>query len=229
MGISKRELAAVAGAVALGMVAVYAAGEGRRQDAGRSACMSNLRQIGLGLSIYTRDYDETLPRPWFGRDGGPSDARVNYKWMDALQPYVKNPALFNCTWDQSSRPYRERSGRDYGSYAINNAYSAPGDAQSPPAGRSQSQIANPFGTILLLDGENDFQFSWRDAQSTPPIEGDRPFRWGSIRGRHGSGLYRSAAHLDCAGASSSATMDFAKKTRLVKGRKIYPMLTIEAD
>jgi prepilin-type N-terminal cleavage/methylation domain-containing protein len=32
-----------------------------RENARRSSCQSNLKQIGLGVLQYTQDYDETLP------------------------------------------------------------------------------------------------------------------------------------------------------------------------
>lgn len=34
-----------------------------RENARRSSCMSNMKQIGLGLMQYTQDYDERLPCP----------------------------------------------------------------------------------------------------------------------------------------------------------------------
>lgn len=208
----------------------------KREEKLRSVCYSNLHVIGLAMMQYAQDNDEVLPRPWFGRDGGPSSARGeygcydgNYKWMDALGPYAKMPTAFNCPRDNLNPPYQALTGRSYGSYVMNNAYFAGGDAQSPPSGRSQSEITNPSGTILLLDGENDFQFSWPDAKRTPPIEGDSPFRWNSIRGRHGSGLYQSALQLNCDGSCSTNTLGYARTTRIVNGRKIYPLLTVEDD
>ena len=47
-----------------------------------SACQSNLKQIGLGLMQYMRDYDERAPRA--------------ANWMPALQPYLKRETIYNC-------------------------------------------------------------------------------------------------------------------------------------
>jgi prepilin-type N-terminal cleavage/methylation domain-containing protein len=35
-----------------------------RENARRSSCQSNLKQIGMGLLQYTQDYDESYPAAW---------------------------------------------------------------------------------------------------------------------------------------------------------------------
>ena len=101
-----------------------------RENARRTSCQSNLKQIGLGLLQYTQDYDEQMPRSFYG-GGGDSDAN-NYKWMDAIYPYVKSEQLFNCPSDALSPKYVQRSGQNYGSYGQNGAYASAGDSQTPP-------------------------------------------------------------------------------------------------
>jgi prepilin-type N-terminal cleavage/methylation domain-containing protein/prepilin-type processing-associated H-X9-DG protein len=62
-----------------------------RENARRSACQSNLKQIGLGIAQYTQDYDERLPiRNYI------SSAVPRYTWADILQPYVKSQEVFYC-------------------------------------------------------------------------------------------------------------------------------------
>ncbi|RYX83370.1 DUF1559 domain-containing protein [bacterium] len=60
-----------------------------RENARRSSCQSNLKQIGLGVFQYTQDYDEKLP------------SRVNFgaqtqNWREVIQPYIKSTQLFAC-------------------------------------------------------------------------------------------------------------------------------------
>jgi prepilin-type N-terminal cleavage/methylation domain-containing protein/prepilin-type processing-associated H-X9-DG protein len=60
-----------------------------RENARRASCMSNLKQIGLGVMQYTQDYDEKMP------------SRVNFgtqtqNWREVIQPYVKSTQLFAC-------------------------------------------------------------------------------------------------------------------------------------
>src|SRR4028119_918077 len=71
-----------------------------RENARRASCQSNLKQIGLGMLQYIGDYDDTMPFSFFGTAGN-SDAN-NYKWMDAIYPYVKNEQIFTCPSDSAS-------------------------------------------------------------------------------------------------------------------------------
>src|SRR5207253_430391 len=59
-----------------------------REKARQASCMSNLKQIGLALVLYSQDYDETHPGVWFGPPSlqswsQPANATLFYKWMDA--------------------------------------------------------------------------------------------------------------------------------------------------
>jgi prepilin-type N-terminal cleavage/methylation domain-containing protein/prepilin-type processing-associated H-X9-DG protein len=77
-----------------------------REKARQSACLSNLKQIGTALMMYTQDYDEILPSQAQGSPGRPDNAvlrfadpdhaqwRVNWIW--AVQPYVRNWQIFRC-------------------------------------------------------------------------------------------------------------------------------------
>jgi prepilin-type N-terminal cleavage/methylation domain-containing protein/prepilin-type processing-associated H-X9-DG protein len=64
-----------------------------REKARQSMCLSNTKQIGLALSMYVQDYDESFPNVWFNYDsiGSPS-----YLWVKVLVPYVKNEGVWNC-------------------------------------------------------------------------------------------------------------------------------------
>jgi prepilin-type processing-associated H-X9-DG protein len=69
-----------------------------RENARRSSCQSNLKQIGLGLMQYTQDYDEVMPINNYNYAAGnsPSD------WMDTIQPYTKSYQVFKCPSDSRS-------------------------------------------------------------------------------------------------------------------------------
>lgn len=57
-----------------------------RENARRAACLSNMKQIGLGLMQYVQDYDERYPL-YYGPNGG---------WHMQIQPYLKSTQLFIC-------------------------------------------------------------------------------------------------------------------------------------
>ena len=67
-----------------------------REKARQTTCLSNMKQIGLALMMYTDDYDETYPNANGGGSGiSPSDPSMR-AYTCLLEPYVKNTALFVC-------------------------------------------------------------------------------------------------------------------------------------
>ena len=107
-----------------------------RENARRSSCTSNLKQIGLGIIQYAQDYDEKLPRNWVGSNGTDYNGNpIGVKWMDMVQPYIKSTQLFNCPSDSVGLPYRtaplntfplttpaNRGANELGSYGWNSTY-----------------------------------------------------------------------------------------------------------
>ena len=64
-----------------------------RENARRSSCQSNLKQIGLGILQYTQDYDEYMPVGTTGNGTG--------GWAGQIYPYVKSLQIFACPSDYS--------------------------------------------------------------------------------------------------------------------------------
>ena len=73
-----------------------------REQARRTTCISNERQIGLGLLAYFQDYDEMLMQASDNDAGNPSRTDVdpnpaNFQgWYDWAQPYMKSLAVLRC-------------------------------------------------------------------------------------------------------------------------------------
>ncbi len=121
-----------------------------RENARRSSCQSNLKQIGLGMMQYAQDFDEISVPTQFGPNNWYSDKGNNYKWMDAIFPYVKSEQIFDCpsaivsptaTVNGSVRKYIYNKNlpdnctsspnypgvcQSYGSYGLSQAYWASG-------------------------------------------------------------------------------------------------------
>jgi len=55
----------------------------------RNVCSSNLKQIALGMMMYSQDYDDKLPPMIFGTQ--------EVGWANGLQPYLKSYQLFQCS------------------------------------------------------------------------------------------------------------------------------------
>jgi len=86
-----------------------------RENARRTSCMSNLKQINLGLLQYTQDYDEKYPLYVFGPNGDLTG------WAETLQPYLKSKQIFQCPSDSGSSNSSYRPSEDVGftDYAYN--------------------------------------------------------------------------------------------------------------
>ena len=61
-----------------------------RENARRTSCSSNLKQIGLGILQYVQDYDELYPRRTIGPGGGNGAT-----WANITQPYLKEHTDFS--------------------------------------------------------------------------------------------------------------------------------------
>ncbi len=59
-----------------------------REQARKTSCLSNIKQIGLGASMYVQDWDEKFPRAW----GGCSPT-----WYVQVEPHIK-VALRSGNW-----------------------------------------------------------------------------------------------------------------------------------
>ena len=71
-----------------------------RENARKSTCQSNLKQIGLAASQYRQDYDQTSPSFIYAAVAYNHSANSNpctaVYMTDLFQPYVKNWGVFRC-------------------------------------------------------------------------------------------------------------------------------------
>ena len=78
-----------------------------RENARRISCVSNQKQIGLGLIQYAQDYDDALPAVTWGdscrNNGSPSRSDSKYDGLMSfpitLQPYIKSYQVLVCPSD----------------------------------------------------------------------------------------------------------------------------------
>ena len=73
-----------------------------RENARRASCLSNLKQIGLGVMMYTQDYDEMYPMTYITTAQTPSPtgdapwAGGVWFWQEILYPYTKSTQIYFC-------------------------------------------------------------------------------------------------------------------------------------
>ncbi len=91
-GFTLIELLVVIAIIAILAAILFPVFSRARENARRASCLSNMKQIGLGVAMYTQDYDETLVSYRYISPTG----TVIIGWTEALQPYVKSRQMFVC-------------------------------------------------------------------------------------------------------------------------------------
>lgn len=141
-GFTLIELLVVIAIIAILATVLFPVFARARENARRTSCMSNMKQLGIGMLMYAQDYDErfyggsrvapVLGQAWvdIGRGGG---------WAGASYPYVKNTQVYKCPSDTN-----KGSGSDLPvSYAFNvyTASTVLANHQNPSMGILFSEIS----------------------------------------------------------------------------------------
>ena len=162
-----------------------------RENARRSSCQSNLKQIGLGLIQYAQDYDETTSPV---RNSSVSADATS--WHHMVQPYIKSTQLFRCP----SNPPRAAADRVQGTTDPTSATAGPmpfiprsylgnggdvvshfaGGNGSRPMGNERhiggalSRMNNPATTIMVAEqaGGTDEPWIYESNKFTNATNGD---------------------------------------------------------
>lgn len=71
-----------------------------RENARRSSCQSNLKQLGLGWMQYCQDFDEHPPNGVLNAGWGTT--HVGFGWGGQIFPYVKSTGVYRCPSDSTS-------------------------------------------------------------------------------------------------------------------------------
>ena len=166
-----------------------------RENARRSSCSSNLKQIGLGLLQYAQDYDEVLPYQvlnsprcydYVGNKtewdtciaavgAGARESVPSLNWIWAVKPYIKSAQLYRCPSAIDYAPTGTNFQRNsYGT--SDNSYSANGVVM----GRTIAVIPNPSEIIWGNEQSQATNTAWiRPAESTastPSTPGSGKYR-----------------------------------------------------
>jgi prepilin-type N-terminal cleavage/methylation domain-containing protein/prepilin-type processing-associated H-X9-DG protein len=153
-----------------------------RENARRSSCMSNMKQMGLGLMMYSQDYDERMPLasyqyPVVGAYHYPNGRLATAKgrgWYSMIFDYMKDWHVFNCPSEEPALYYD--GGYNLTSFPYSYNYAAPHPAKlsgmsgsacsdvknwncgiSMP-GANMAEIEDPAGTIFVVEGSSAIVF-----------------------------------------------------------------------
>lgn len=92
LGFTLIELLVVIAIIAILAAILFPVFAQAREKARAITCVSNQKQIGLGLMMYVEDYDEQFPiADYF--DNGPACGGHQHEWPDVVYPYIKNGQL----------------------------------------------------------------------------------------------------------------------------------------
>jgi prepilin-type processing-associated H-X9-DG protein len=70
------------GCIFIALVILFPIFAQTHESAKNPSCLSHIRQLDIGILMYSQDYDEALPR--------------KAHWMDDVYPYIKNREIYHC-------------------------------------------------------------------------------------------------------------------------------------
>jgi len=149
-----------------------------REKARQTSCLSNLRQLGTGMTMYAQDSDGLYP-PAVSHPTRAVPSYFEITWMHLIEPYTKNLGIFVCPSSKhTSQDFLHNNDlvQNYGyaptsraqGYDAANVLTGPfgtaywegiGGFSGTPIGQyrkqvpsyNESQIARPGDTVLLCD------------------------------------------------------------------------------
>lgn len=165
-GFTLIELLVVIAIIALLAAILFPVFARARENARRSNCQSNLKQLALGIYQYAQDSDETYPLRNNDLDGnGSYTTGVDAGWAVMIEPYLKSRQIFQCPSEKRSQP-TSPSATFYTDYYINVQMVA--QAYNDPTNpRRMSSVEYPVLTVLLGDS-GGMNGSWSNEISFLP-------------------------------------------------------------
>ena len=144
-GFTLIELLVVIAIIAILAAILFPVFQKVRENARRTACLSNTKQLGLGFIQYTQDFDEQLPYCFYGAPQG---------WAGHIYPYVKSTGVFKCP-DDSTNSYASAGNNTAVpvSYAMNQDLTpnSGDDAQHRSPSYSLAHFTAPASIVLVYE------------------------------------------------------------------------------
>ena len=113
-----------------------------RENARRTSCLSNEKQLGLAFTQYTQDYDERYPS---GGVSGTGAHSYGQGWGGQIYSYVKSVGVYKCPDDNTAVQPNGGNTASPVSYAYNANDVTRGN------GVALSQFSAPASTVLLCE------------------------------------------------------------------------------
>lgn len=157
-GFTLIELLVVIAIIAILAAILFPVFQKVRENARRTACLSNLKQIGLGIVQYNQDFDEKQPC-------GANRYGAGTGWAAQIYPYIKSVAVFQCPDD--SGVGSRASSYGYNTNFVGGKYGSPTFGVTVPSGYSLADFAAPSKVVMFFEVTNSAGYDLSNATGMP--------------------------------------------------------------
>lgn len=150
-GFTLIELLVVIAIIALLAAILFPVFARARENARKSSCTNNVKQLMLGVAQYTQDFDEAYP---IGHNIIPNPGGVAVSWNQILIPYIKTTQSFVCPSDSNLSYVWAQTPAPQGiSPRFPTSYMANWQLQRDTGGGLKiSDVAKASSTVYMSDG-----------------------------------------------------------------------------
>ncbi len=155
-----------------------------REKAKQSACLSNMKQMGLAMRLYADDNDSGYPAVYDDRSDTNQDGRLDRQiWADKIFPYTKSRNIFACpsmrnmvnnptTITEYETGGMTKKSLGMTTYNMNMCHNwhwpegtanpelNPGSSSDWAYPVAENQVSNPTMTIGIMEGNTSIGWFW---------------------------------------------------------------------
>jgi prepilin-type N-terminal cleavage/methylation domain-containing protein/prepilin-type processing-associated H-X9-DG protein len=122
-----------------------------RENARKSSCQNNEKQLGIAFIAYAQDYDEKIVVGYAVFLNGIQNGSDEQGWAQGLYPYIKSNGVFLCPDDATTA----NPGQYVLSYAMNSDFMYGSQTHNGIPNGALSTLAAPAGTVCMFECQNE--------------------------------------------------------------------------